>query len=85
MWGKSIQKVQMPMCVTAAADRLELALEEIREAIRHIESASSGAQSAPDDLNDLMLDALRRADRILKHAQEVAVQRGIPTLRLNGG
>lgn len=71
------------MRTTLAADRLEFALDEIRDAIRDIEGAGLDVEDSPDNLTAVMLSALKEAARALNSAQEIAEQRGVPRLELN--
>jgi hypothetical protein len=67
---------------TDAADRLELALEEIRDAIHDIEILPPPVEAPSDALNAVLRDALKKALQILQSAQQIAEQEGVPRLRL---
>ena len=67
---------------TLAADRLEFVLAELQDAIVNIESAEAQASDARDELNNRLLDALRKAQGILEEAQGVAEQHGVRKLSI---
>jgi len=69
---------------TIAADRLEYVLVELRDAIEDIEGRESQLREAPDLLHETLLDALKKARRILEQAQEVAEVNGVPPLSVFG-
>ena len=72
------------MASTIAADRLEYVLVELRDAIDDIEGREEQLREAPDALRDTLLEALRKARRILEEAQDVAEQNGVPRVSVFG-
>jgi prefoldin subunit 5 len=72
------------MASTIAADRLEYVLVELRDAIDDIEGRQEQLREAPDALRETLLEALRKARRILEEAQDVAEENGVPRLSVFG-
>jgi prefoldin subunit 5 len=69
---------------TIVADRLEYVLVELHDAIAGFESRDGQLGAAPDDLNEALLAALKKARDILEEAQEIAEEKGVPRLRVFG-
>jgi tellurite resistance protein len=68
------------MSSTIAADRLEYVLVEMRTAVEDIERRGAEGREAPNELNEALLDALRKAREILEEAQSVAEANGVPPM-----
>jgi hypothetical protein len=69
---------------TIAADRLEYILDEMRIAITHIEEQKISVHDSPEELNEFLLKALKKAHSILADAQIIAEQHGVSRLLIFG-